>query len=322
MTELDVTTRYQEAIAKARAPWRSREALRAFASSRSVSHHASRIRQSLRTAVRPVRTFLVALVFVFAGCGGSGHSTGPTPTGFCTPSGSVCVSQFTVTEDSHSGTVNQETATAIQTGGGVAEVGGSAEGGGGDFGGGAGLGLRPRGSLSLPEVNLPHSTTVGNSTLTFVSASAQGGQIRFTYTVTNPPTPPIHISFFAIDQQGQRTAPQPAVAASGTAGAPVPPPTTPPPPFMVTAIAQGPFPPGSSGCVTIHADSPPGDTACGSNVNIAGDEGTRGTVTAVPAGGFRFLRWASFSSDCQGETTNPCSFAFDRSKTMFAIFGR
>jgi hypothetical protein len=107
---------------------------------------------------------------------------------------------------------------------------------------------------------------------------------------------------------------------TSTTAAPAPPPLR----FMVTAIAEGPFstsPPGSTGCVILHADSPPGDTACGSNVSTAGDKGTRGTVTAVPASGYRFIRWSSSSSDCPGETKNPCSFAFDRSKTMVAVFG-
>jgi hypothetical protein len=50
---------------------------------------------------------------------------------------------------------------------------------------------------------------------------------------------------------------------------------------------------------------------------------TRALLTAVPAAGYRFLRWSpSFSSDCAGETTNPCSFAFDRDKVMIATFGR
>ena len=95
----------------------------------------------------------------------------------------------------------------------------------------------------------------------------------------------------------------------------------------MTAVALGLRSPSGSdgGCVTVQADSPPGDdTGCSgsSSANIAGDEGTRGTVTAVPAAGYRFVGWNSSSSDCPGETTNPCSFAFDRSKTMYATFRR
>jgi hypothetical protein len=48
--------------------------------------------------------------------------------------------------------------------------------------------------------------------------------------------------------------------------------------------------------------------------------GTRGTVTAVPDPGHRFLGWTSSSADCAGSTTNPCHFTYDRNKTITAIF--
>ncbi len=84
---------------------------------------------------------------------------------------------------------------------------------------------------------------------------------------------------------------------------------------------------GTGGCLTIEADAPPSsDTGCGGLNNpparATGDEGTRGTVTATPDPGYRFIRWSSLSSDCPGESTNPCSFAFDRDKHMIAGFGR
>jgi hypothetical protein len=78
----------------------------------------------------------------------------------------------------------------------------------------------------------------------------------------------------------------------------------------------------SQNCVRIQADSPPSTTPCGDHIGLQGDEGTRGTVTAEPAAGSRFVRWASSSSDCPGESTNPCSFAFDRDKAMIANFER
>jgi Divergent InlB B-repeat domain len=63
-----------------------------------------------------------------------------------------------------------------------------------------------------------------------------------------------------------------------------------------------------------------GASGCGSSVSLVGDEGTRGTVTAVPASGYRFLQWAASSPDCPGVSTNPCSFAF-ANKMIVARFG-
>ena len=79
-------------------------------------------------------------------------------------------------------------------------------------------------------------------------------------------------------------------------------------------------PEGAAGCVIIHATD--GDSACGKLVRLDGADGTRGTVEAVPESGYRFIRWSPFSDDCPGETANPCSFAFDRAKSMTAEFGR
>jgi hypothetical protein len=106
--------------------------------------------------------------------------------------------------------------------------------------------------------------------------------------------------------------------------APPPPPKPAPPPrqFQMAAFVTGTGRPGIGGCVSIQTDSPPDDTACDSRTFTAGDEGTRGTVTATPDPGYRFIRWSSLSSDCPGESTNPCSFAFDRDKHMIAGFGR
>jgi hypothetical protein len=104
--------------------------------------------------------------------------------------------------------------------------------------------------------------------------------------------------------------------------APAPAPAPPPPPrrVPVTARVEGGLV-GGVGCVSMQADSPSRATRCAyPSVTIAADEGTRGSVTAVPGSGYQFIGWASSSSDCPGETTNPCSFAFDRSKTMVARF--
>jgi hypothetical protein len=106
--------------------------------------------------------------------------------------------------------------------------------------------------------------------------------------------------------------------------APAPPPSPEPPPrqFWMTASAGGQVY-ARSGCVRVQADEPPKETGCWGQTSILGNEGTRGTVTADPAPGYRFLRWSASSSDCPGESTNPCSFAFDRNyKWMTAVFGR
>jgi Divergent InlB B-repeat domain len=89
--------------------------------------------------------------------------------------------------------------------------------------------------------------------------------------------------------------------------------------FRMTASVTGSRP-GIGGCVSIQVDSPSNNTSCGGSVAVDGDEGTRGTVTATPDPGYRFVKWQSFSSDCGGESVNPCSFAFDRNKTMYALF--
>jgi Divergent InlB B-repeat domain len=67
------------------------------------------------------------------------------------------------------------------------------------------------------------------------------------------------------------------------------------------------------GCVIID------NSACGYSVHSIRNEGVRGTVTAVPKSGRRFLYWSS-SSGCAGETTNPCAFVYDRNKTIIAVF--
>ena len=92
--------------------------------------------------------------------------------------------------------------------------------------------------------------------------------------------------------------PAPA-AAPVRAAAPAPAPPPPPrPQVTVSTRANGP------GSVSIT------------------DQGERGYATASPAPGYRFLGWAASSADCPGEMTNPCSFAFDRNKTIVANFGR
>ena len=75
-------------------------------------------------------------------------------------------------------------------------------------------------------------------------------------------------------------------------------------------FAEAPF----GGCVSIDNGS------CGKTVRKMGNEGTRGSVLATPLSGNKFVRWAQGSSDCTGETTNPCSFAYDRNKAMVALF--
>ena len=51
-----------------------------------------------------------------------------------------------------------------------------------------------------------------------------------------------------------------------------------------------------------------------------GEVGTRGYATATPASGARFLSWAASSTDCPGETTNPCSFSFQPNTRLVAQF--
>ena len=105
-------------------------------------------------------------------------------------------------------------------------------------------------------------------------------------------------------------------APTTTAAAPAPAQTPAPAPapapvtrYQVRVIAQGP------GCVTLASST------CASNISRMENAGTRGTTTAVPEPGRRFLGWASGSPDCPGETTNPCSFSYDRNKTITARFG-
>jgi hypothetical protein len=111
-----------------------------------------------------------------------------------------------------------------------------------------------------------------------------------------------------------------------TASTPAVPVTATPPPRRFEMVAESrtgsPYstPVGDNGCVIIHADD--ADSACGKRVELAGAEGTRGTVEAVPESGFHFVRWSPYSSDCAGESVNPCSFAFDRAKHMTAEFGK
>ena len=126
---------------------------------------------------------------------------------------------------------------------------------------------------------------------------------------------------------GSSNATGPTDTTVAAAPAPTPKPRPAPRQFQMTVIARGLRSPSGSdgGCVILRADSPQGsDTGCSgeSTADITGDEGTRGTVTAVPASGYQFLGWTDSSSDCGGETKNPCSFAFDRDKVMTARFGR
>jgi Divergent InlB B-repeat domain len=102
------------------------------------------------------------------------------------------------------------------------------------------------------------------------------------------------------------TAPAPAPTASASPSSPRPAPVE---RVRASAQAQGP------GCVSIQGSS------CASSASAYGEIGTRGSVTALPAQGRRFLGWSSVSSDCPGETTNPCSFAFDHGKLLVATFG-
>jgi hypothetical protein len=136
------------------------------------------------------------------------------------------------------------------------------------------------------------------------------------------------------------TGPMPVTPEASTVAAvpaPAPPPASSPTP--VSAPAPAPRPRqvvvsarvqmantvlgSGSGCVSMQSDSPSRATGCASgSVSVAADQGTRGTVTAVPASGSQFYGWASSSSDCPGEMTNPCSFEFDHGKTLVAVFGR
>jgi Divergent InlB B-repeat domain len=50
------------------------------------------------------------------------------------------------------------------------------------------------------------------------------------------------------------------------------------------------------------------------------EAGTRGSATATPAPGAQFLSWAASSSDCPGETTNPCSFMYAPTTKLVAQF--
>jgi hypothetical protein len=95
----------------------------------------------------------------------------------------------------------------------------------------------------------------------------------------------------------------PPVAASAPA------PAAPRPLLRVSAVAQ------EGGCVDIDGG------ACGSSASSIGSEGTRGFVVASANPGHQFLGWASSSPDCPGERRTLCSFAYDRSKTITAIFG-
>jgi hypothetical protein len=120
------------------------------------------------------------------------------------------------------------------------------------------------------------------------------------------------------------TGPTPQVPAQEAApstpapSAPMPPPSSAPstssapaPVQRVRASAQAQGP----GCVSIQGSS------CASSASAYGDIGSRGSVTALPVQGRRFLGWSAVSSDCPGETTNPCSFAFDHGKLIVATFG-
>ena len=95
-----------------------------------------------------------------------------------------------------------------------------------------------------------------------------------------------------------------APVASRPAPAPTPAPTSTPEPAQrqlvsVSFVAEGP---GSvSGTRT-------------------GEVGTRGHATATPASGAQFLTWAASSTDCPGETTNPCSFSFQPNTRLVAQF--
>jgi hypothetical protein len=78
-----------------------------------------------------------------------------------------------------------------------------------------------------------------------------------------------------------------AAAVPTPAPAPVRAPAPPPRQFLMVANVTG-IPPGNGGCLIIQVDSPPHETGCDASARTTGDEGMRGTVTAVPDPGYRF----------------------------------
>jgi hypothetical protein len=98
------------------------------------------------------------------------------------------------------------------------------------------------------------------------------------------------------------------VAAVPMASSPAPAPT--PAPTSTPAPAQGQLV-----SVSFIAEGP--GSVSGTRT---GEVGTRGSATATPASGARFLTWAASSSDCPGETTNPCSFSFQPNTRLVAQF--
>jgi hypothetical protein len=144
-----------------------------------------------------------------------------------------------------------------------------------------------------------HSFVLTMAVLATLTLSACGGDAGST-TGSTPVTP--EASTVAAAPVASRPAPAPA-------------PTSTPAPAQrdlvsVSSIAEGP------GCVRLFAKG--GDTSCGGTQ--VQPIGTRGHANAIPAAGARFLGWAASSSDCPGETTNTCSFAFDRNKAIVAQF--
>jgi hypothetical protein len=106
------------------------------------------------------------------------------------------------------------------------------------------------------------------------------------------------------------------VAAAPVAPRPAPTPAPAPAPRQLVSVSsrvEGP------GCVRLFSQLHGGDHQCGGTQ--VQEPGLRGSASAIPNPGARFIEWAASSSDCPGETSPGCSFAFDRNKTLVARFG-
>jgi hypothetical protein len=113
--------------------------------------------------------------------------------------------------------------------------------------------------------------------------------------------------------------PQPtqvAAAPVASRSTPTPAPAPAPAPRQLVSVSsrvEGP------GCVRLFSQLHGGDHQCGGTQ--VQEQGLRGSASAIPNPGARFIEWAASSSDCPGQTSPGCSFAFDRNKTLVARFG-
>jgi hypothetical protein len=112
---------------------------------------------------------------------------------------------------------------------------------------------------------------------------------------------------------GSTTGPTPVTPETETAAAPVASRPAPAPTPAPTSTST----PGQRELVTVSFIAEGPGSVSGTRT---GEVGTRGSATATPASGARFLTWAASSSDCPGEMTNPCSFAFAPNTRLVAQF--